>query len=115
MLVGGVDRQGHDGRRRAMAAAGRSARDQAAHEGMQGLRRERMMLELDVQVVGPAPCLLDAVLVAQRPDRVVVDRLPCFEQLDRAVDPRHVLPPLARVVSGKDVVHSPAASSEGDA
>ena len=98
LLVGAVHRQGEDHRRRAMAAGGRPAVDQAPHEREQRRRRERMMLQIDRQVIRPGRGLGHPAVVGQLLDAGAIDGLPGREQLDRAVDSRHATPPLARSV-----------------
>ena len=98
-LVGAGRRQRHDHRRRAVAARGRPAIHQAAHELLQALDVERAVLEVVVDVVGPGLGQGATALVASILGRRVVDGLALLEQLDRFIDTfRHTTS--QRILSG---------------
>ncbi|MFN8537844.1 MAG: hypothetical protein U0232_10270 [Thermomicrobiales bacterium] len=87
------DRQRHEYRRRAVPAARRPAIDQAAHEGAQPAHVERVMLELDDQIVVGSLRGGHPRLVAEDRDALAEGRLILFQQFDEPVDAHHLSSP----------------------
>ena len=90
VFVDAIDRGLDDDGGGAMAGAGRSAGNEAAHVGLETGHVEAAVLHADVHVVGPGGGVLATLVKAEDVTAVwavIVNRLILSQQLDGAVDP----------------------------